>query len=126
MTSAQILHKGVTPPISTSMPSQAELASNDALVEELKRQNNFESPVETDRRFVRSYKLKTQLTIHRKKVLGIFQKVATEFVKEVMTSKKKFPQSVINAAGGKIFTYGSYRLGVYGPGMIIVRFSSFF
>lgn len=38
-----------------------------------------------------------------------------EFVKVVLTKKNK-PQSVINAAGGKIFTYGSYRLGVYGPG----------
>ena len=93
--------KGVTPPISTAMPTQEELQLNDTLIEELKRQNNFETPTETER---------------RKKVLGILQKVAVEFVKEVLTSKKKFPPSVINAAGGKIFTYGSYRLGVYGPG----------
>ena len=33
-----------------------------------------------------------------------------------MLTKKNKPQSVISAAGGKIFTYGSYRLGVYGPG----------
>lgn len=93
--------KGVTPPISNAMPTQEELRLNDALVEELKRQNNFETPMETER---------------RKKVLSILQKVAVEFVKEVMTSRKKYPPSVINSAGGKIFTYGSYRLEVYGPG----------
>lgn len=29
---------------------------------------------------------------------------------------KNLPQSTVAAAGGKIFTFGSYRLGVYGPG----------
>ena len=33
-----------------------------------------------------------------------------------MQKKRRFSQAAINAAGGKIFTYGSYRLGVYGPG----------
>lgn len=41
---------GVTPPISTALPTAAELAANDALIEELKRQNNFETPEETQRR----------------------------------------------------------------------------
>ena len=42
---------GVTPPISQSLPTDSELASNDALIAELKRQNNFESPQETERRY---------------------------------------------------------------------------
>lgn len=29
---------------------------------------------------------------------------------------KNLPQPVVDKAGGKIFTFGSYRLGVYGPG----------
>ncbi len=41
---------GVTPPISTALPTPVELAANDALIEELKRQNNFESPEDTQRR----------------------------------------------------------------------------
>jgi poly(A) polymerase len=50
MTSAQPRHKGVTPPISTNLPTPAELAANDALIAELKNQNNFEAPEETERR----------------------------------------------------------------------------
>ena len=42
--------KGVTPPISTTMPSSAELAANEELIEELKRENNFEAPEETEKR----------------------------------------------------------------------------
>ena len=41
---------GVTPPISQSLPTEKELAANDALMAELKNQNNFESPEETKRR----------------------------------------------------------------------------
>ena len=41
---------GVTPPISTVLPTPDELAANDDLITELKVQNNFESPAETERR----------------------------------------------------------------------------
>lgn len=41
---------GVTPPISTSLPTPAELLANDTLIAELKRQNNFEGSDETERR----------------------------------------------------------------------------
>jgi len=43
---------GVTPPISQSLPTDSELAANDALIAELKKQNNFESLEETERRSV--------------------------------------------------------------------------
>ncbi len=42
---------GVTPPVSEALPTPAEIAANDALVEELKQQNNFESQEETQRRY---------------------------------------------------------------------------
>ncbi|KAI9829933.1 MAG: hypothetical protein M1819_005905 [Sarea resinae] len=91
---------GVTPPISTALPTEQELATNDTLVAELKRQNNFESAEETEKRTT---------------VLRSIQKVTVEFVRQV-SKRRGLPQSSIDAAGGKIFTYGSYRLGVYGPG----------
>ncbi|PYH69641.1 polynucleotide adenylyltransferase [Aspergillus vadensis CBS 113365] len=91
---------GVTPPISTVLPTPDELAANDDLITELKVQNNFESPAETER---------------RKQVLQLIQRVTVEFVKTV-SRKKGLSQAAVEAAGGKIFTYGSYRLGVYGPG----------
>lgn len=43
---------GVTPPISVVLPTKDEIAANDDLIAELKAQNNFEQPTETDRRCV--------------------------------------------------------------------------
>ena len=54
----------------------------------------------------------------RKQTLQLIQKVVVEFVKHVSRSKN-LPQSSVDTAGGKIFTFGSYRLGVYGPGQYI-------
>lgn len=50
MTTQTARQWGVTPPISMALPTAAELAANDALIEELKRQNNFESHEETQKR----------------------------------------------------------------------------
>lgn len=91
---------GVTPPISVSLPTPEELAANDDLIAELKAQNNFELPSETER---------------RQQTLQLIQRVVIEFVKAVGRRKGLSP-AALEAAGGKIFTYGSYRLGVYGPG----------
>ncbi|CAI7599368.1 unnamed protein product [Penicillium glandicola] len=91
---------GVTPPISTVLPTKDELSANDDLIAELKAQNNFELPAETER---------------RKQVLQLLQRVTVEFV-QVVSRKKGLSPAAVEASGGKIFTYGSYRLGVYGPG----------
>lgn len=52
-------------------------------------------------------------------MLQLLQRCATEFVKVVSRNKGLSPAAV-EAAGGKIFPYGSYRLGVYGPGEISI------
>lgn len=54
---------------------------------------------------------------HRKQALQLLQRVAIEFIKAV-SRKKGLSPAAVEAAGGKIFTFGSYRLGVYGPGML--------
>ncbi|CAA22808.1 mRNA cleavage and polyadenylation specificity factor poly(A) polymerase Pla1 [Schizosaccharomyces pombe] len=91
---------GITPPISTAPATEQENALNTALINELKNQNLFESPAESEKRV---------------KVLDELQQITTEFVKKVSLAKH-MNEKMANEAGGKIFTYGSYRLGVYGPG----------
>ncbi|OKP09927.1 Poly(A) polymerase pla1 [Penicillium subrubescens] len=91
---------GVTPPISTVLPTQDELVANDDLIAELKAQNNFEPPSDSERRI---------------QMLQLLQRVALEFVKTV-SRKKGLSPAAVEASGGKIFTFGGYRLGVYGPG----------
>lgn len=92
---------GVTAPISTSFPTDKELALSEALITELKEQKTFESAEDTNKRVA---------------VLATIQKVTTEFVKHV-GKLKGLSDSVLQNAGGKVFTFGSYRLGVYGPGL---------
>lgn len=41
---------GVTPPMKVDLPTDAERRATDALLEELKRQNTFESPADTAKR----------------------------------------------------------------------------
>lgn len=48
-------------------------------------------------------------------MLQLLQRVTLEFVK-VVSRKKGLSPAAVEASGGKIFPYGSYRLGVYGPG----------
>lgn len=47
-------------------------------------------------------------------MLRHLQKVTEEFVKRV-GYRKKLPKSTIENLGGKVFTYGSYTIGVHGP-----------
>jgi len=50
MATQQAKQWGVTPPISTALPAAEEVTANDDLISELRAQNNFESPIETERR----------------------------------------------------------------------------
>lgn len=97
---AQIRTYGVTPPILLDTSTDAETALNLAMIGELKEQGSFESEEATKKRY---------------EVLKTFQKLAQEFVYQV-SIKKNIPEGLARDAGGKIFTFGSYRLGVYGPG----------
>lgn len=50
MSSNQVF--GVTPPISVGLPTEAEKRASDSLIEELRRQKTFESPSDTQKRYV--------------------------------------------------------------------------
>ncbi|KAG5947282.1 hypothetical protein E4U53_006437 [Claviceps sorghi] len=99
MSSDQVF--GVTPPISIGLPTEAEKRASDALIEELRRQKTFESPSDTQKRY---------------KVLESLQRICDEFVKQVARKKEPKNDVLIKNARGKVFTYGSFRLGVFGPG----------
>ncbi|ANB11484.1 polynucleotide adenylyltransferase PAP1 [Sugiyamaella lignohabitans] len=91
---------GVTPPISTALATPAERTLNEQLIAELKAQGSFESEEETKKRV---------------QVLALLQELTQEFVR-IVSLRKNMSEGMARDAGGKIFTYGSYRLGVYGPG----------
>ena len=84
------------------MPRPEDHKQNTEMVEELKRENNYEAQPETDKRI---------------KTLQLLQKTLLEFVREV-SRKMRLPQSQIEQFGGQIYPYGSYRLGVFGPGKL--------
>ncbi|KAI9000742.1 polymerase [Trametes punicea] len=91
---------GVTPPISTNESSPREKEVTSTLMEELLRQGVFESEEESKRREI---------------VLGRLAALVKKFVRRVSLARG-LSESAANAAGGKIYTFGSYRLGVHGPG----------
>ncbi|KAL1582374.1 hypothetical protein WHR41_08874 [Cladosporium halotolerans] len=87
-------------PLSIDPPSPKDIELSDRLMAELKAQKNFESPEEGKQ---------------RENVLRQLQKLTKELV-QVVGRAKKLPSAILDTAGGKVFTYGSYSLGVYGPG----------
>ncbi|TEB37088.1 polymerase [Coprinellus micaceus] len=91
---------GVTPPISVAESNPREKEVTVTLMEELRRQNTFESEEEARTREI---------------VLGRVAALVEKFVTKVGLSRG-LSESAAAAAGGKIFTFGSYRLGVHGPG----------
>ncbi|KAF9290102.1 polynucleotide adenylyltransferase [Mortierella alpina] len=91
---------GVTMPISEAHPTKDDLESTDRLLQTLKDQGLFESEEESRRREI---------------VLGKLDKMVKEFVYKVCL-RRNHSESLAREAGGKIFTFGSYRLGVHGSG----------
>ncbi|OAL44320.1 Poly(A) polymerase [Pyrenochaeta sp. DS3sAY3a] len=90
---------GVTSAISEAHPTKEDERLNGELITTLKRENVFESPEGNAKRVA---------------VIEHLQKVVEEFVRRVC-KQKGLPQSTIDSAGGKVFTFGSYALGVHGP-----------
>lgn len=90
---------GITNPISEAQPTPKESKLNDDLITTLKAKNVFESPEGTKK---------------RGDVLTHIQRVVEEFIRRV-GKQKGLDQAVIDKMGGKVFTFGSYALGVHGP-----------
>ncbi|ORX53655.1 Poly(A) polymerase [Hesseltinella vesiculosa] len=93
-------HLGITRPISLASSSEEEIQSSEQLLQTLHDFGLFESEEEAQKRVV---------------VLSKLDKLVKDFVYKV-SKMKGFPDSLAKEAGGKIYTYGSYRLGVHGAG----------
>uniref|UniRef100_UPI00398F1E3F poly(A) polymerase gamma isoform X2 n=1 Tax=Pristiophorus japonicus TaxID=55135 RepID=UPI00398F1E3F len=93
-------HYGITSPISLAYPKDVDDISTQRLIEALKPFGVFEEEDELNHRLV---------------VLGKLNNLVKEWIAEI-SETKNLPPSVIVNVGGKIFTFGSYRLGVHTKG----------
>ncbi|XP_058234952.1 poly(A) polymerase alpha isoform X2 [Hemibagrus wyckioides] len=93
-------HYGITSPISLALPKESDLAQTQKLVQALKPFGVFEEELELQRRIL---------------VLGKLNSLVKEWIQDISRSKN-IPPSLIENIGGKIFTFGSYRLGVHTKG----------
>ncbi|XP_060722237.1 poly(A) polymerase alpha isoform X2 [Tachysurus vachellii] len=93
-------HYGITSPISMALPKESDLVHAQKLVQALKPFNVFEEELELQRRIL---------------VLGKLNTLVKEWIQDISRSKN-IPPALIESIGGKIFTFGSYRLGVHTKG----------
>jgi poly(A) polymerase len=91
---------GVTPPISEAYPVERDLEMTAGLESSLRESGFFESEEEG---------------VKRELVLGKLNALVRDFVKEV-GRRKHLPEGLLNEVCGKIYTFGSYRLGVHSKG----------
>ncbi|KAL8531769.1 hypothetical protein ACS0TY_008388 [Phlomoides rotata] len=91
---------GLSGPISTGGPSESDVIKTRELEKFLVEAGLYESHEEA---------------IKREEVLGRLDQIVKTWVKHV-TRTRGYNQSIVHEANAKIFTFGSYRLGVHGPG----------
>ncbi|KAI2572711.1 poly(A) polymerase alpha, partial [Homo sapiens] len=107
-------HYGITSPISLAAPKETDCVLTQKLIETLKPFGVFEEEEELQRSNDLEY-LIDNCFINRILILGKLNNLVKEWIREISESKN-LPQSVIENVGGKIFTFGSYRLGVHTKG----------
>jgi len=123
MGSEERRHYGVTPPILLALPTEAEKRVSENLVEELRRQKTFESAAETQQRCVarlfsptpRLWRC-TENGHGSYKILESLRAIATAFVKRMASEKFADNPMLLEDAHAEVFAFGSFRLGVFGPG----------
>nr|XP_023019699.1 poly(A) polymerase type 3-like [Leptinotarsa decemlineata] len=91
---------GMTSAISTAGPKPSDLIKTKELEESLKLFDVFESEQELNQRIY---------------ILGKLYNLVKQWIKEV-SIKRNMPESVAEQLGGKVYTFGSYRLGVHSKG----------
>ncbi|KAL7090943.1 hypothetical protein ACP275_12G074200 [Erythranthe tilingii] len=87
-------------PVSRSSPDKFDLLENQELEKFLTKTGVFESQEESSK---------------REEVLGRLDQIVKTWVKN-LSRAKGYSESIVDEANAKLFTFGSYRLGVHGPG----------
>ncbi|KAL6011538.1 hypothetical protein ACLOJK_001986 [Asimina triloba] len=91
---------GVTEPISLAGPTEFDIVKTRELEKYLEDAGLYESQKEA---------------VSREEVLGRLDQIVKTWVKKISRAKG-FNEQLVQEANAKIFTFGSYRLGVHGPG----------
>ena len=91
---------GVSDPLSTEYPTQKDKELTEKLEETLRKYNVFESDTELR---------------HRMDVLHKINQLFKDWIKQISISKN-MPEEVAEKVGGKVCTFGSFRLGVNSQG----------
>lgn len=87
---------GMTSAISTANPKPSDIIKTNELEESLKPFDVFETEQELN---------------HRMVILGKLYSLVKKWIKDVSIARN-MPENVAENVGGKIYTFGSYRLGV--------------
>lgn len=93
-------YKGITSPISLSEPTPQDLELSATLEESMKQYGVFENSEELAKRV---------------EVLNKINILVDQWIREVSIAKN-IPDHLIDQVGGKVYTMGSYRLGVHTKG----------
>nr|CAH7768742.1 unnamed protein product [Callosobruchus chinensis] len=91
---------GMTSAISAAFPKPSDLVRTKELEESLKPFDVFESEQELNQRMV---------------ILGKLYNLVKQWIKDVSIGNN-MPENVAENVGGKVYTFGSYRLGVHNKG----------
>ncbi|XP_018566949.1 poly(A) polymerase type 3 [Anoplophora glabripennis] len=96
----RLMTLGMTSAISVAPPKPADLLKTKELEESLKPFDVFESEQELN---------------HRMLILGKLYNLVKQWIKDISV-RHNMPESVAEHVGGKVYTFGSYRLGVHNKG----------
>jgi poly(A) polymerase len=95
-----VISYGITNPISTKCAEPADILATQNLEETLRSCDYFESEAE--------------LT-HRYNVMAKLDTLVRQWIREVSLAKN-MPPEIVDTVGGRVHTFGSYRLGVHSKG----------
>jgi poly(A) polymerase Pap1 len=91
---------GITQPISTKGPDPSDRIATENLEEALRSYDYFESDAEL---------------AHRVDVMAKLNTLVKKWIRDVSLAKN-IPPAIVDTVGGRVHTFGSYRLGVHSKG----------